>query len=157
MTRHNLQSHLSWLLTSQHNVPGSTTAIPPSASSTIAFGAEPYTLSQFPSQTAESIESNGDLNSVTNGQCAEKDEEFIRPSLPASALHTQRLEAMGRLQSGTKSSSKPRLFSQVLPEVEQTPKEPSSSRPTVSLSDEYNAAYNRIDAGKKTMPDCIHL
>lgn len=148
MTRHNLQSHLSWLLNSQHNVPGSATAIPPSASSTIAFGAEPYTLSQFPSQAAESIDSNGDLNSVSNGQCAGKGEEFVRPSLPASALHnTQRLEAMGRLQSGSKSSAKPRLLSQVFPEVVQTPKQSPSSRPSNSLIEQYNAAYNRSDAG----------
>lgn len=149
MTRHNLQSHLSWLLRTQYNVPGSPPGVPPSAGSSITLGAEPFTLSQFPSQTIESIELDVGLNPNTNGQSTEGGKEFVRPSLPASALHTTCPDAMGRLQSGSKSNTKPRLLSQVLPEVVQTTQQLAGSHPTISLSDQYNAAYSRNDAGRK--------
>lgn len=148
MTRHNLQGHLSWLLVTAHNVPASAPAIPPSVASAITLGAEPYSLSQFRSQPAEGAGSHETLTSGTNGRRFQESEEFIRPSLPASALQRKHLEAMGRLQSGPKASTKPRLLSERLPEVAQSHKQPNQTRPATSLVEQYNAAYSRSDAGK---------
>lgn len=148
MTRHNLQAHLSWLLVSQHNVPASPPAIPPSVASTITLGAEPYSLSQFQSQTADGAGSHETLTPGTNGRTFQESEEFVRPSLPASALQRQHLEAMGRLQSGPKASTKPRLLSERLPELAQSHKQSNQSCSATSLVEQYNAAYSRSNAGK---------
>lgn len=148
MTRHNLSRHLAWLLGSQSNIPASPPVIHPSASSTVTLGAEPFSLSQFPYQTGEGIRLNESLNSSTNGSGPATSEEFARPSLPASALPTQSSGTMGRLQSGSKSSTKPRLLSAALPELAQTPKQPSLSRSVTSLGDQYNAAYSRGNASE---------
>lgn len=147
MTRHNLQGHLSWLLALQQTVPASPLAIPPSIASTITLGAEPYSLSQFQSQTTEGVGSHEDLITGTNGRVLHENEVFICPDLPASALQRQQSEAMGRLQSGSKSSTKPRLISQQIPELAPSHKKLSLTRPGTSLVEQYNAAYSRNDAG----------
>lgn len=142
MTRNNLSSHLSWLLRSRSNVPTSPPVVPLSASSTVALGSEPYSLSQFPSQIVRESGFSENTDSGTHGDCHRRDEEFAHPSLPASVHKPQGSETMGRLQLGSKSSTKPRLLSSVLPEVAQTPKQPSLFRPATSLGDQYNAAYS---------------
>ncbi|KAL8758592.1 MAG: hypothetical protein Q9184_003885 [Pyrenodesmia sp. 2 TL-2023] len=131
-----------------HNVPASPPAIPPSLAPTITLGAEPYSLSQFQSQTAEGLGTHETLSPGTNGRSLQESEEFVRPSLPANALQRRHLEAMGRLQSGPKSSTKPRLLSERLPDLAQIHKQANSTRPATSLIEQYNAAYGRSDDGK---------
>ena len=147
MTRHNLPKHLSWLLNSSHNVP-SAPLISISATSPVNLGAEPYSLSHFPSQTIEEPCPTENLDVSTNETNCKRSEEFARPLLPASSFHPRRSESMGRLQSASKSSTRPRLLSSALPELAPDSKQPPSSRSVTSLGVQYNAAYNSGNTSK---------
>lgn len=141
MTRHNLQVQLAWLLGSPHNVPKP----PVVANSLVTLGAEPYSLSQFPSQVAgPSLPAEIIIPEVNGPNLA--GQNFVRPVLPASANQSRCSDEMVRLQSAAKPSTKPRLLSQALPELAATPKQHPVSRPT-SLEEQYNAAYSRGNAG----------
>lgn len=146
MTRHNLKSHLSWLLESRKTIPASPEVVQPLASSSATFGAEPFNLSQFSIETSEEVGLYENSNSSSNGSGPADIEESSRPSLSANIILTQASATMGRLQSGSRSSNKPRLLSSVLPESAQTPKQSPLSRQVTSLGDQYNAAYNRGNA-----------
>ncbi len=146
MTRHNLTVQLAWLLESQHNVPAPT--VPSSANSTVTLGAEPYSLSQFQSQVAGTSVPAEVVVPETNGHRA-GNEEFVRPLIPGKANQSRCLDEMVRLQSAAKSSIKPRLLSQALPELAATPKHHPGQRQATSLGEQYNAAYSRGNAGKE--------
>lgn len=149
MTRHNLQTHLAWLLESSHDahIPRPTVAL--SAISTVALGAEPYSLSQLRSQISDELYLHRTQSALTNGHRSGDREESAPPSLPpVTSKQPQSSETMARLQSGTSSSTKPRLISRAQFEPAPTPRQHPRGRPGTSLKDQYNAAYSGGNLGK---------
>lgn len=149
MTRHNLQTHLAWLLGSPHDAYIPRPTIAPLANPIVALGAEPYSLSQFQSLNNEEPLIDRTPSVVTNGHTFSDREQSVRPSFPSgTSAQLQSSETMARLQSGIGSNTKPRLISRALPELAQTPKQLPTARPGTSLGDQYNAACSRGHASK---------
>lgn len=67
--------------------------------------------------------------------------EFVRPTLPASVLNTRAGNEMARLQSGPRSSNKPRLLSEHIPVALQTPAYTSIRKPCISLKDQDSSQW----------------
>ena len=149
MTKHNFKDHLNWLLKSNIAVPRYTllaTAHP----SWITTNSDTDCQSQrTPTAYANSqnASSGGEIKTL---KVSAPEREFIRPSLPASVLNGQGGDAMARLQSGSRSSNKPRLLSENIPVSLQTPA--SNTRvPGSSLRDQYTARYERQNEGISEM------
>ena len=148
MTRNNLQDHLRWLCRTHCTIPP-----PPPASnlSTSTFGAETFALSQPATQTLDLSQVNGHATPAKNDSPEPKEDQFIRPSLPASVLNSRPPEAMARLQSASKSANRHRLLSHAPSEQTRTP------LPRSSLQDQYNAAYQRNTPSTCNLGSSSHL
>ena len=154
MTNHNLSEHLSWLLGTK---PFAIllAARSPQRSGTSRWAEEPDT--PLASQTLEQRQSQfNSAIALGHGVGIEsRNSEFARPALPARLLSGGEVDSMARLQSGPKSSTKPRLLSQVSPGVLNTPNTPNtggSRAPGTSLKDRYAARYRQD--GKSYMVFC---
>ena len=130
MTRHNLNQHLHWLLGS---LPSETPqpAYAPSLISSVEQG--PGNFESY--RVAE--DADGNVNSTA------RQPDFARPTLPASVLNAQAGNEMARLQSGPKSSHKPRLLSEHIPVALQTSRVSTTPKPGTSLKDQYSAQWER--------------
>ena len=147
MTRHNLNLHLHWLLRSLPTQPPQSAYAPPPTSSiedTLSLPQEVERLG--PGLTVE--EADGNVNSSA------RQPEFVRPTLPASVLNTQAGHEMARLQSGPKSSNKPRLLSEYIPVALQTPASTSVRKSGASLKDQYSAQWERKPSGTQGRIHC---
>lgn len=140
MTRHNLNEHLRWLL-------GSLPTEPPQP----AYAPPPTPKVEDVSSLPQEIERLG-LDTIfeeadSNVSSSARQPEFDRPTLPASVLNTKGGHEMARLQSGPRSSNKPRLLSEHIPVALQTPKSTSIRKLGTSLKDQYSAQWERRPSG----------
>ena len=147
MTRHNLSQHLTWLISSNPLHPPQPIFTPPStATSSVS---EP-TLEGPPPLVFADPFSGGSLPQVTSkdvrGQ--EPQTEFTRPAVPASVLNTYGTETMARLQSGPRSSHKPRLLSETIPPSVQTPSVSVPRALGQSLREHYTAKWEQTPLSK---------
>ena len=143
MTRSNLQTQLTWLLgtpKSAHRPP----SIIPSAIASVTLGAEPYSLSQFPSEISNEQFARAPSDVRIDGRLGQGPEAYI----PITSARSAPSETMGRLHSGQKSTTKPRLLSQAIPELANTSIGHPSPRPSASLGERYNAAYSQSNHGE---------
>ena len=112
MTRHNLQENLIWLIRTPPTFPESFPS-PTSSSGSPPVLSQPDTTLTTSAQLqgaqhvrhAPSVDSSDAINRAVSS-------EFVRPSIPASALNGRGQDFMARLQPGPKSSHKPRLLSE---------------------------------------------
>ena len=142
MTKHNLDQHLHWLLASLPSEPPQPAHAPP-PTSTVEGVLSPSQQVERPTSdpTADGVDGNVDSSA--------QQPEFVRPTLPASALGIQNGREMARLQSGPKLSIKPRLLSEQIPVALQTPTSNSVRKPGTSLKDRYSAQWERKPSGTK--------
>lgn len=148
MTRHNLKEHLKWLVIPTPLQPQQLVYAPSSTEfangldSSFLEGSAPPLASPDPvSNSTQDPRAIGDVHERA------PPEEFVRPSLPASVLNARVGDAMARLQSGPKSTHKPRLLSESIP-LSLQPPTPSSTRSTgTSLTDRYNAQWEQRASG----------
>lgn len=140
MTRHNLNQHLHWLLGSSLTEPPQPAYAPPLTSSVEDASSLPQEVEHLGLDTIVE-EANSNVHSSA------RQPEFVRPTLPASVLNTQGGHEMARLQSGPKSSNKPRLLSEHIPVALQIPAPTSIRRPGTSLKDQYSAQWERRPSG----------
>ena len=147
MTRHNLNQHLHWLLGSLPTAPPQ-----PAFAPLIISSVEDASPS---SQDVDHLESylvvedaDGNVNSSA------RQPEFVRPTTPASVLNNRAGNEMARLQSGPKSSHKPRLLSERIPVTLQTPRFPTIPKPGSSLKDQYSAQWERGPSGTHSGAYC---
>ena len=148
MTKHNIKEHLDWLIKCTSFQPPQPVYAPPSTGLDSAL--KPFPDSQSPPQRLDNLET-ATLDAVDSPEKVDGPHpppEFAKPLLPASKLTSQNNDAMARLQSGTKTSHKPRLLSESLPLSLQTPSTSSSNVPRTSLKDRYNAQWERKAPGK---------
>ena len=139
MTKHNLKVHLHWLI-----------ACLPTKPPQPAYGPLPPSVedSLSPLQDIEGSGSDASVEKLdSNVNNSAPQQKFARPSLPASVLNNQPGNEMARLQSGPKSSNKPRLLSEHIPVALQTPASTSSRKPGTSLKDQYSAQWERKPSG----------
>ena len=148
MTKHNIREHLTWLIKYNSLQPPQPVYVPPSTGLSSAL--EPSFNVQSPPQDVRRLDSAtfDELGLPENVNGPHPAREFVRPVLPASKLKAQNNDAMARLQSGPKSSHKPRLLSESLPLSLQTPSTSSGKVPRTSLKDQYNAQWERKAPGK---------
>lgn len=140
MTRHNLNQHLHWLL-------GSLPIEPPQPAYAPLATSSVENASSLP-QEVEHLELDTIVEEADKYvQSSATQPEFVRPTLPASILNTQDGQEMARLQSGPKSSNRPRLLSEHIPVALQTPTPTSIRKPGTSLKDQYNAQWERKPLG----------
>lgn len=147
MTRHNLREHLSWLVLSTPSQPQQPAYAPPSTES--ANGLEAFLEDASPPLASPDIVSYPSPNPRALSDVDESTlpREFARPLLPASVLNARGGDAMARLQSGPKSSHRPRLLSESIP-LSLQPPTPSSIRSAgTSLTDRYNAQWEQKPSG----------
>ena len=131
MTRHNLNEHLHWLLRTSPIEPPRPAYAPPPASSIedVSSGAEHIILNTIFEEADSNVSS-----SPRRG-------DFVRPTSSASCLNLRGGHEMARLQSGPRSSNKPRLLSEHIPVALQTPTSSSIRKPGKSLKDQYSAQW----------------
>lgn len=149
MTRHNIKDHLDWLIKAGSSQPPQPAYAPPSSGLTSALDpslAYPSSQQQFESISGDLADTWGVTKDVG---IFHSRPEFARPLLPASILNAQGSDTMARLQSGTKSSNKPRLLSETIPLSLQTPTASSGRAPGTSLKDRYSAQWERRAPGKE--------
>ena len=140
MTKHNLDQHLHWFLGSLPTEPLQPVYAPPSTPS----AEDAQSLSQeFERLGTATIVAEIDGNVDSSA----RQPEFLRPTIPASVLNNQGGYEMARLQSGPKSSNKPRLLSEHIPVALQTPTSTSIRRPGTSLKDQYSAKWEHGPSG----------
>ena len=142
MTRHNLNQHLHWLLGSLSTEPPQPAyhrPLPPSVEEALSL--------------PQGFVRTGSQPNVGKAGCnvdhSARQPEFVRPSLPASVLNIQAANEMARLQSGPKSSNKPRLLSENIPVALQTPPSTTLRKPGTSLKDQYSAQWERRPSGMR--------
>ena len=143
MTRHNLEQHLHWLLGSLPTEPLQPAYAPLPTSSM-------EDVSSLP-QEAERLKLDPIVEEASDANSSSRQREFVRPSLPASVLNTQGGHEMARLQSGPKSSNKPRLLSEHIPVALQTLTHTSIRKPGTSLKDQYSAQWERRPGTESTI------
>ena len=139
MTRHNLNQHLHWLLGSSHIEPPQPAHGPLPTSVADALSPPPEVEHPRLDSIVEKVD--GHVNHSAQQQ------EFVRPTQPASVLNRQAGNEMARLQSGPKSSNKPRLLSEHIPIALQVPTPTSIRKPGTSLKDQYSAQWDRRPNG----------
>lgn len=140
MTRHNLDQHLHWFLGSLPTEPPQPAYTPPPTSSSEDAPSFPQAFERLGPATI-GAETNGNVTSSA------RQPGFLRPTIPASVLNNQGGYEMARLQSGPKSSNKPRLLSEHIPVALQTPISDSVRKPGTSLKDKYTAKWDRGHSG----------
>ena len=148
MTKHNLNEHLHWLI-------GSSIAEPPEPAYapryTTLFVTDALSLSSGVEHTGlDSIVEETDGNT----RSSLRQQEFVRPTLPASVLITEGEDEMARLQSGPKTSKKSRLLSERIPIALQNATTTSIRKPGTSLKDQYSAQWDRSPYGRQDRSDC---
>lgn len=150
MTKHNLNQHLHWLLGSSSTEPPQPAyarSPPPSVEEALSL---PQGLVGPGSQpNVENLNGNVDISA--------RQPEFVRPTLPASVLNPQAGNDMARLQSGPKSSNKPRLLSEHIPVALQYPVSTTIRKPGTSLKDQYSAQWERRPAGMQGRIYCDYV
>lgn len=147
MTRHNLHQHLHWLLGSLPTEPRQPAYAPVPTSSVENASSLPQEVERLGLDTiVEETDSNVESSA--------RQPEFVRPSLPASVFNSQGGHEMARLQSGPKSSNKPRLLSEHIPVALQTPTPTSIRKPGTSLKDQYSAQWENRPFGTEGAIHC---
>ena len=149
MTRHNLNEHLHWLFRYPPTEPPQPAYAPPPPSAENAFWL-PQDIERSRLDTVDD-EADGNVDSSV------RQTEFVRPTVPASFLNTQAENEMARLQSGPKSSNKPRLLSERIPVALQTAAPTSSRKPGTSLKDQYSAQWERRPSGTQRRFHCAYV
>lgn len=134
MTKHNLNQHLHWLLGSLPSQPPRPVYARPPPLSIGNTSSLPPNLERLESDTVFG-EVDGNVDSSA------RQPEFVRPTLPASVLNTRAGNEMARLQSGPRSSNKPRLLSEHIPVALQTPAYTSIRKPCISLKDQDSSQW----------------
>lgn len=150
MTKHNLNQHLHWLLGSLPSKPPRPVYAPPPPPSVGNASSLPQNFEHLGSDTLYG-ELDGNVNSSA------RQPEFVRPTLPASVLNTQAGNEMARLQSGPRSSNKPRLLSEHIPVALQTSASTSIRKPGTSLKDQDSAQWERGPPGTQGRVCCDYL
>ena len=150
MTRHNLNQHLHWLLGSLPTEPPQPVHAPSFISSVEDASSILQDVQQLvPYSVVE--DADGNVNSSA------RQSEFVRPASSARVLNTQAGNEMARLQSGPKSSHKPRLLSEQIPVALQTPRLATIRKPGTSLKDQYSAQWERRPSGTPCRTCCDSL
>ena len=150
MTKHNLNQHLRWLLGCLAIEPLQPAYGPPPPLSVENALSLPQDIERFgPETVVEEASGNADSSA--------RQSEFARPNLPASILNAQAENEMARLQSGPKSSNKPRLLSEHIPVALQTPTSTSIQKPGTSLRDQYSAQWQCRPPGTQGQFYCAHV
>lgn len=141
MTRTNLGIHLSWLISCGSTQPPQPIYVPQLTQPADGLG-QPLDNSSLSQKPVLDIEKSGNVQRGTDDDsCIPSESEFARPQQSASALNAQSKIAMARLQSGPKSSNKPRLLSESLPVSLQTPTHSAVRPSSTSLKDQYSAQW----------------
>ena len=150
MTKHNIREHLNWLIQNTSDPPQPAHAPP----STGVASALHSTLEYHQSSQRIEPSSHGLQDAITVTKDAESlclEPQFARPALPASVLKAQSSDPMGRLQAGSKTSHKPRLFSETI-SLSLQPSGASNVRtPGLSLHDQYNERFGPKTPGTDGM------
>lgn len=140
MTSHNLREHLHWLLVSKPFAPPEGIPTPHIQSASTQGGAE--ILDTAPVQVSSSTPPEP-IGPAESGNAAGpgRNPEFIRPAIPNRSNSSTGLEDMARLQSGPRSTNKPRLLSHASSDPLQLPTPRTAHTARISLTDQYKAAY----------------
>ena len=136
MTKNNLREHLSWLLKSAstnnlHSASGESLKTVALLGPSNASIPTPFIGSSAASSTLISKRND-------NATSFNADPAFARPNLPTSLLRAQSRDDMARLQSGPKSSNRPKLLSESTPASLQAPTPSSVHEHRHSLAAQYN-------------------
>ena len=141
MTKHNLEEHLSWLLGSKPFAPPPARPTPPG---------EPSPL--IPDIEADLQESViHDTRIQGDNVQSQRITDSAQLPLPSRHWNSGGTETMARLQSGPRSTTKPRLLSRISPDPLQTPAPYTSRVSGNSLRDQYSAAYEQSKHGKPNL------
>ena len=135
MTRNNLTEHLSWLLKSVDSDAAYSASTRALESVTLC---EPSVGAVSTSSSCESAVLSARVSGEPRLSSFDADQELARPNLPASLLRAQSRDDMARLQSGPKSSHKPRLLSESTPAPLHTPTQSILRRSSNSLIAQYS-------------------
>ena len=143
MTKHNLREHLHWLIDTNPTEPAHRAIPPPSTVPSAVL--EPFPDESSQPRVLDAGVSHRCVTQIATEKLGspERELEFARPLLPASVLNARSRDEMARLQSGPKSNKKPRLLSENIPLSLQTPTPSSIRVPGKSLTDQYNAPWER--------------
>ena len=153
MTKTNIKDHLAWLITCKSVRPPRSAHAPQTTGppNLLEISLDRQPSSQRPVNTCD--ESAGVPAAAGDACTLHPEPEFLKPALPASASIHQAQDVMARLQSGPKSSHKPRLLSESIPLSLQTPTSSSIRIPGTSLKDRYSAQWQQRATGKKLNSD----
>ena len=135
MTKNNLKNHLDWFLGSKSQVPRHTGELASSAGSPVLRGALSITAHTSELKVGES----------SNAVLPDQEFEFVRPAIPDRISRNTGFVQMARLQSGPKSTTKPRLLSHTTPTNVQSSTPYSTHTSSSSLRDQYSAVFEHID------------
>lgn len=150
MTIHNLNDHLSWLLTSR-------TSIPTSGPQALATETSLSSAGTAPVQNPQKRLPEGELDAFTcnlNRLCpgdGEIQPSHQSPSAPKISVNTRNSESMARLQSGPASTKKPKLISQSALDSRHTPNTHQDHDYGISLRDRYCPPYGAKASGNPTL------
>ena len=150
MTKHNLREHLTWLIVKGPLQPPQPTFTPPSTEASNVSETVLEDSSSVVAPTGPESFLTGAQTAVNDVLSEDPEPEFARPLLPASVLNSNGVDTMARLQSGPKSSHKPRLLSEPIPLSLQTPSASLARAQGPSLGDNYNAQWGQKRSG--TLP-----
>lgn len=147
MTSHNLREHLQWLLVSKPFAPPEAITTPHTQLASTQGAAETAveaSVQVLPSSAPELVWT------AESGNAAEsaRKPEFIRPAIPNRSNCSTGLEDMARLQSGPRSTNKPRLLSHASSDPLQLPTPRTAHTTRISLTDQYKAAYEPLTGCK---------
>lgn len=147
MTSHNLREHLQWLLVSKPFAPPQ--AIPTPHTQLASTQGVAEVLSEASIQVLSST-APGLIPTAESGNASETERkpEFVRPAIPNRSNSSTGLEDMARLQSGPRSTNKPRLLSHASSDPLQLPTPRTTHTARVSLTDQYKAAYEPLTGCK---------
>lgn len=139
MTKNNLTEHLSWLLSSASRGSDLSGSIRPFERAELwkSVAGSSSEFSQREVFVPPVSTSGNPLVTSSNGT-----EQFARPNLSASALRALAKDDMAKLQSGPRSSYKPRLLSEL------AVVSPQTTAPHVSHHNSLSAQYSRGLDGK---------
>ena len=150
MTSHNLREHLHWLLVSKPFAPPEPLPTPHTQLASTQGAAEILDEAsvRVSSSTAPEI-----LRTAESGNVAEsgRKPDFIRPAIPNRSNSSTGLGDMARLQSGPRSTHKPRLLSHASSDPLQLPTPRTAHTTRISLTDQYKAAYEPLTGCKRSI------